>query len=136
MKNKIFLGGTCANTNWRERLIDCLKVDYFNPVVTDWNENCIIEENIQKNVKCNIHLYVITSAMMGVYSIAEVIDSVVNNDKITILHIMPEGFDSAQLKSLAAVVDMVRSKGGVAYIDSDLIRTAKFLNYGFKEGSE
>ena len=36
MKNKVFLGGTCNNSTWREELIPQLKIDYYNPVVKDW----------------------------------------------------------------------------------------------------
>lgn len=136
MKNKVFLGGTCANTTWREELIDNLKVDYFNPVVNDWTPECIVEENKQKEIHCNIHLYVITSKMKGVYSIAEVIDSVESYDKITILHVIPDGFDDDQLKSLNAVVEMVRMKGGIAYVDSELTRTVNVLNYSFGKDGE
>lgn len=35
--SKVFLGGTCANTTWREELIKLIKgISYFNPVVDDW----------------------------------------------------------------------------------------------------
>jgi len=30
---KIFLGGTCNNSTWREQLIPMLQINYFNPVV-------------------------------------------------------------------------------------------------------
>lgn len=66
--------------------------------------------------------------MKGVYSIAEVIESVHREDKITILHIIPDGFDEEQLKSLEAVSNMVKEKGGISYIDSELERTARVLN--------
>jgi hypothetical protein len=33
--NKVFLGGTCAETTWRDDLIPKLQIDYFNPVVED-----------------------------------------------------------------------------------------------------
>jgi len=35
---RVFLGGTCNNSKWRDVLIPRLKIDYFNPVVDDWNE--------------------------------------------------------------------------------------------------
>ena len=37
---KVFLGGTCAESKWREKLIPLLKCDYFNPVVDDWTPEC------------------------------------------------------------------------------------------------
>lgn len=43
---KVFLGGTCNESTWREKLIPMLKIDYFNPVVKDWkseNMNILIK---------------------------------------------------------------------------------------------
>lgn len=76
--NRIFLGGTCADTTWRDELIEGLKqydVEWFNPVVKDWTPECQAIEEDEKNNKCNVHLYVITPEMIGVYSIAEIINS-------------------------------------------------------------
>ncbi len=76
--NRIFLGGTCAETTWRDELIEGLKhydVEWFNPVVKDWTPECQVIEEDEKNHKCNVHLYVITPEMQGVYSIAEIINS-------------------------------------------------------------
>ncbi len=129
---KVFLGGTCAKTTWREELVNVIQVDYFNPVVEDWTQECIEAENKEKAELCNIHLYVITSDMEGVYSIAEVIESVTTTGKVTILHVIPKGFNKGQLRSLSAVVGMVQNKGGIAYIDSELHRTARVINYCFK----
>ena len=76
--NKIFLGGTCADTTWREELIPYLigsHIKYFNPVVKDWTPECQVIEEDEKNNKCDVHLYVITKEMMGTYSIAAIINS-------------------------------------------------------------
>ena len=75
---KWFLGGTCAETTWRDELIPLLigaNIKYFNPVVKDWTPECQSIEEDEKNNKCNVHLYVITPEMQGVYSIAEIINS-------------------------------------------------------------
>ena len=130
--DKVFLGGTCAETTWREYLISVLQVPYFNPVVEDWTEDCQAQERYEKEDKCNIHLYVITKEMQGVFSIAEVIDSAYNLRKLTILHIIPSGFSVGQLKSLKATVELVKSIGGIAYIDHDLFRAARIINNSFK----
>ena len=45
---KVFLGGTCAGSTWRDELIPQLKIDYFNPVVADWTPECRAEEIRQK----------------------------------------------------------------------------------------
>jgi hypothetical protein len=108
---KLFLGGTCPQSkedfDYRTLLIPFLKkynIDYFNPVVEKWTEECIeIEEN-EKEI-CDIHLYVITYNMKGVYSIAETFDSYIRGKK-SILIIIDEGFDEEQLKSLNATTEL------------------------------
>lgn len=131
MKNeeKIFLGGTCNNSTWRDELIPLLQVNFFNPVVEDWTPECQEEEYKQKEEICRIHFYCITKEMIGVFSIAEVVDSVHNKGKLTYLQIIPDGFDEKQLKSLEAVVNLIRRRGGIAYIDNDISRSARILNY-------
>jgi methyltransferase-like protein len=125
MKNKIFLGGTCNNTTWRNELIKYLKYDYFNPVVENWTPECQQEESIQKEYECNIHYYHITSKMTGVFSIAEVIDSVHNKEKITILTVDRDGFDEFQIKSLQAVIDLVNLRCGTAMFQNDMKKIAE-----------
>lgn len=132
MINRVFLGGTCNGSTWRSRLKRVVQIDMFDPVVEDWTPDCQAVEMDEKTNKCNIHLYVITAEMTGVFSIAEVVDSVHMLGKRTILHIVPDGFEDRQLRSLNAVLDLVNLRGGIAYIDSDLDRTARVLNYSFK----
>jgi hypothetical protein len=116
---KVFLGGTCNNTTWREELIPLLTIDYFNPVVKDWTPECQEIEKQQKEL-CNIHLYVITKEMTGVFSIAEMVDSV-HIQKQTIVCIVPDGFDEFQLRSFKAVVDLINERGGFGIITSDYL---------------
>ena len=61
---KVFLGGTCNGSKWRDQLIPLLKIDYFNPVVKDWNEEAQAEEERQK-AESDFCLYVITPKMTG-----------------------------------------------------------------------
>lgn len=131
MQNKIFLGGTCAGTTWRDELMKLVQVDMFNPVVENWTPECQIREEQEKEMWCNVHFYLISKEMQGVFSIAEVIDSVHNPRKRTILHVVPDGFEGHQLKSLRAVVDLVNKRGGIAYVDEDISRSARVLNYCF-----
>jgi len=130
MKNKIFLGGTCGDSTWREEIIEALhpSILYFNPVVSDWTPECQAQEEEEKNQQCNIHLYVITSEMKGVFSIAEVVDSAYKRDKITILQVLSKDFDKHQLKSLQATCDLVKRVGGIAFIDDNLGRVLPILN--------
>jgi hypothetical protein len=72
-KIRVFLGGTCNDSTWRDELIPKLTIEYFNPVVPDWNEEAYQEE-LRQREECDFVLYVITPRMEGVYSIAEVVD--------------------------------------------------------------
>ena len=132
MKNKIFLGGTCAQTDWREKLIPLLNIDFFNPVVEDWTPEFQQEEIIEKEYRCNIHLYYITSKMQGVFSIAEAVDSshksANNTNMNTILYVDPNGFSESQLKSLKATINLVTSIGGIASFESDIKTVANNIN--------
>ena len=121
MENKIFLGGTCNNSTWREELIPFLEVDYFNPVVKDWTPEFKAIEDEEKRIHCNVHLYVITSAMTGVYSIAEIIDSAWDMTKDCYVQLIEDDFSNDQLKSLHAVLDLAYDKG--AHIISGNLRT-------------
>ena len=125
---KVFLGGTCGNSTWRDELMPLLKIDYFNPVVKNWTKECQEIEEFQKEKLCNIHLYVITKEMSGVFSIAEVIDSVHNKNVTTILIVNIDGFEGHQVKSLNAVVDLVNKRGGTSKVSSDIKDVADILN--------
>lgn len=56
---KIFLGGTCNGSQWREALIPLLTIDYFNPVVEDWTLECQ-EREIRERESADLVLYTIT----------------------------------------------------------------------------
>jgi len=108
---KVFLGGTCNNSVWRNELIKTLEVDYFNPIVEDWTEECYQEELKQRKL-CDKVLYVITSEMTGVYSIAEAVDDSNKQPAKTIFVFFKKGFDNGQIKSLDKVGKMIKENGG------------------------
>ena len=129
---KVFLGGTCAESTWREELINKLTIDYFNPVVEDWTEECMAEERKQRET-CDYCLYTITPRMKGVYSIAEVIDDSNKRPLKTVFCLLDYDispnlfkFDEAQLKSLEQVGKMVERNGGRFF--RSLEEVANFLN--------
>jgi hypothetical protein len=124
-KMKVFLGGTCNESTWRDDLINMLKIDYFNPVVDDWTPACLDTENREKET-CDYLLFVVTKAMTGVYSIAEVVDASNKAPQRTILCILYDGFSEGQKRSLKAVEHMVCQNGAV--ICSGLRDAARFLN--------
>lgn len=113
---RVFLGGTCNGSNWRNKIISELKIDYFNPVVDDWTPECQAEE-IKQRAECDFVLYLITPKMTGVYAIAEVVDDSNKQPEKTIFCFWAhdtEGFDftSGQITSLKAVAKMVLKNGG------------------------
>ena len=121
---KVFLGGTCNESTWRDELIPQLKIDYFNPVVDDWTPECMKEE-IKQRGKCDYCLYVITSDMTGVFSIAEVIDDSNKRPSKTVFAFKEDGFNKGQIRSLESVGSMVARNEGSWM---DFKHVAPFLN--------
>jgi len=128
-KTRVFLGGTCNESTWREELIPMLKIDYFNPVVDDWTEEDYKRE-LEERQNCDFCLYVITPKMTGVYSIAEVVDDSNKRPKKTVFCILEEdgddSFTEGQQKSLDKVGEMVRSNGGTVL--TSLQKVADYFN--------
>ena len=131
---KVFLGGTCNGSTWRNGLIEILEIDYFNPVVEEWTEEYYQEELRQREI-CDYCLYVITPRMTGVYSIAEVVDDSNKRPEKTIFCVLTADindkgefmmFNEGQLKSLDKVGAMVEKNGGKYFMT--LREVAKFLN--------
>ena len=117
-KMKVFMGGTCNESDWRNRIIPMLEVGFFNPVVDDWTPDCMAEE-LRQREECDVCLYVITPKMTGVYSVAEVIDDSNKRPARTVfVRLRDDGdekFTDGQWKSLGAVAQMVERNGGTAF---------------------
>lgn len=122
---RVFLGGTCNGSTWRDELTPMLNIDYFNPVVEDWTPECM-EEEIRQREECDYCLYTITSDMTGTFSIAEVVDDSNKRPKKTILCLLSKGFTEFQVKSLHQMAKMVESNGGA--VVSSLEEVADLLN--------
>ena len=128
-KATVFLGGTCNDSTWREELIPQLSINYFNPVVPDWNEEAYKRE-LEARENSEFCLYVITPKMTGVYSIAEVVDDSNKRPEKTIFCFLEKDgdleFDKHQLKSLVNTGKMVKANG--ATVLGSLTEVAEFLN--------
>jgi hypothetical protein len=126
---KVFLGGTCNESTWRNRIIPMLDIDYFNPVVDNWNEDCMVQE-LQERKICDFCLYAITPKMVGVYSIAEVVDdSNKRPSKIVLVLLRDDGhqrFTEHQWKSLKAVAKLVYKNGSQVF--DNLKEAANYIN--------
>ncbi|MEM1136066.1 MAG: nucleoside 2-deoxyribosyltransferase domain-containing protein [Bacteroidota bacterium] len=127
---KVFLGGTANKSAWRNYIIPKLKINYFNPVVDDWNDEAYKKELYERE-HCDFCIYVITPKMTGVYSIAEVIDDSNKRPEKTLFCVLTkdggDSFTPAQKKSLEAVGRMVEENGGKWF--RSLLKMIDFLNH-------
>lgn len=128
---KVFLGGTVANSKWRNKLIPLLSIGYFNPVVRKWNKEAQLEEMKQRE-NCDFVLYTLTRVYSS-YSIAEVVDDSHKRPEKTIVCIfneeLPNGkmaLTSQDLKHLDAVGRLVERNGGKYF--KSLQEVANYLN--------
>jgi hypothetical protein len=119
---RVFLGGTCNDSTWRQRLIPILeanRVDYFDPVVADWTPQCQANEIAERTFRCDYILYTITPLMLGAYSVAEVVEDSIRRPDRTIMCLLAyddgQTFGSAPFKSLNSVADMVTRNGGKVF---------------------
>ncbi len=129
---RVFFGGTCGNSTWREELIlklDLNKVFPFNPIVSDWNESAQQNEIIHRE-NDDLCLYVITPEMEGYYSIAEVVDDSNKRPNKTIFCVLEEAngkrFNKKEIKSFMMIKKMIISNG--AMVCSNLDEIADYLN--------
>lgn len=126
---KVFLGGTVNQSNWRDIMMPQLEIDYFNPVVEDWNEEAY-ERELRERQECDFCLYLITPRMTGFYSVAEVVDDSNKRPERTLFCVLEEDdgqtFDAHQKKSLIAVGKMVAINGGRWFRSMEEVIT--FLN--------
>lgn len=127
MKKKVFLGGTCSGYDWRKDFIKMIRheCNYYNPIVKNWCEEDRIRE-VHERQTCDYVLYVITSGLKGVYSIAEVIDDSNKRPERTILCILKDGINEQMYKSLKATANLARENGANVFFS--LEDTANFLN--------
>ena len=122
---KVFLGGTCSGYKWRDDLIPMLKCDYYNPIVKNWSEEDRLRE-VHERETADYVLYVITSGMKGVYSIAEIIDDSNKRPEKTIVCVLYDNVDEQMSRSLQATLNLAKSNG--ATVLNSLEDVASFLN--------
>ena len=123
---KVFLGGTCNGSKWRDEAQNLLRnkgIDFFNPVVDNWDKSQQFEEEYQKNKVCNYNVYCITPKMIGAFSIAEVVDDSNKRPVSTILVVLKKDdnkeFNEDQHRSLKAVMRLVKKNGVSVYTSLD-----------------
>lgn len=74
LKNVVGLFGTCGDSRWREEIaqpiLEQASVEYFNPVVKDWNEEARLRE-VDHAANDKVILLVITGETSAIGSLAE-----------------------------------------------------------------
>lgn len=127
---KVFLGGTCNGSKWRNELIKQLTISYYNPCGETWTEE-MMQEEIRQRQECDFCLYVITPKITGFYALAEVVDDSNKRPHKTIFCYLKTddeySFTDFQVKSLDQIAKMVSENG--AHFFSSLKEIADFLNH-------
>lgn len=129
--SKLFLGGTCAGPDYRDKLIPLLTVPYFNPVVENWTEADAVREN-QEKASALANVFVITPAAIGSYSIAELTELAITSDKpLFVMFMEVEGYqwNEHQLKSNTQIKKLLAKYNTLIF--EDLESLAKSANWSF-----
>ena len=136
-KVKVFLGGTCATSTWREELegkLDKEVIETFNPVVPDWTPECQAIEDFHRE-NDDICLYVITPEGEGFYSFVEVTDDSNKRPERTILCVLEnangQAFEGHTKKCVLKTMKLI-AQNGVKVFDN-LDDLAQCLNSTKKE---
>ena len=126
---KVFLGGTCNDSKWRDTITPKLSIDYYNPVKDEWSEEAFQEE-VQAKLDCNYFLYCLTPRYTGYFSFAEVINESFHYSNQTIFCFLNEDgdykFSKEETESLKELGSRVVENGGLWL--ENLEEVATFLN--------
>lgn len=126
---KVFLGGTVNNSTWRTGVKEQLNINYFDPVVEDWND-AAYELELSERRYCDYLLYVLTPKLTGFYAIAEVTDdSFKRPDKTIYCYLKEDGdatFSESQIAEMERLGEVVVANGG--YWLKSLDEIVQFLN--------
>lgn len=126
---KVFLGGTVNGSKWREYVMPRFEIDYFDPVVADWNEEAYQRELYERE-HCDYCLYVLTPKLTGYYSLAEVMDDSYKRPDRTIYCYLTEDeeakFNRSQIRSMELLGKKIEDNGAIWLKSLD--ETIEFLN--------
>ena len=127
---KVFLGGTCNGSLWRDDVIKKLKIHYYNPCGETWTPE-MMKEELKQREECDFCLYVITPKIAGFYSIAEIADDSNKRPGKTVFCFIKEDegkkFSDVQIKSLQQVAKMIKKNGATVF--NTLDEVTDFLNH-------
>ena len=128
----VFLGGTCNGSTWRDELMSMLdqnKIDAFNPVVENWDEEAQRNEDYHKE-NDDFTLYVLTPEMKGVYGVFEVAMDSCKRPGRVLACILPERdgktFDPFVQKNMIKIKKDLIGNGTLVF--DNLSQIAEYLN--------
>lgn len=91
----------------------------------NWSESDRLYEVHEREVADYV-LYVITSGLKGVYSIAEIIDDSNKRPEKTLICVLYDGINNQMRRSLKATLNLAESNGATVF--NDFKEIANFLN--------
>ena len=120
MGKLVFLGGTAANTTWRDGLIEAL-VDrgvsadvLFNPVVKDWNEEAKLREEKAKTEATLLVFYVADPKQEGnplsAYSMVEATIALYDKPERTVIVFDVDGMSGHPLKAMSQTMKVRKAR--------------------------
>jgi hypothetical protein len=130
-EGSVFLGGTCANSTWRQELIAMLSenVPYFDPQVPDWTPEDAAREDACKPVS-RFNVFVITGDALGTYSGWE-IHQEATNDAAKLIFATVGELPENQVKGVAKIKKGLIRMG--ATVCENLDEIAEIINAAYAE---
>ena len=127
----VFLGGTCANSTWRDELINMLNsnVPYFNPQVPEWTLADAEREDACKPV-AGINVFVITGDALGTYSGFEICEEAYRAPEKLVFATVGE-LPANQVKGISKIKKALVAKG--CKVCESLEEIADILNEAYKD---
>lgn len=126
---KVFLGGTVNGSKWRNIVKERITIDYFDPVVDEWDD-AAYERELSERRYCDYVLYVLTPKFTGFYAVAEAVDDSYQRPDRTIYCYLPEDDDEKMspelVKDFNELGEIVLKNGGIWL--SNLDEVISFLN--------
>lgn len=123
MEKVVFLGGSCGDTTWRNKLIPKLEsvgVKYFNPVVEDWNEEAQKAEDDAIKHSDTI-LFLISPRTSSTYSLYELAKYTNTNRKVIFTYLDEDqdiSFTTHEIRVLRKIKSDLKNYKNVLVLES------------------
>lgn len=146
MKYDVYLGGTCIKSpflwDWRMDFIRMLDdtVHYYDPFVRKWKNNLSdvnkTEDNDIKRSESKYCVFVFTSDIIGVYSVAQAVEDSIKRTNGTVLVAFVDyrkKFDEDEhfIRSMKSALDLCEANGAI--VCESIQDMAKIINEACKK---